>query len=590
VTVTSLKERTRLSRALNDIDIRIHANLGSDEILQSALDGFVKALRADAGDIKLLEDDQWVVGFERGFGQRLVGTRLSIPEAPVAVEVARLREPVVVADLLAQSAIPYIGFPRDHGLRSAIAVPLIVRDEVIGCLFAWMRAPRKFSPGELDFARRMATSLALALENSRLYAAAQQARDRAEMTEQQLMVELGTTRVLLDATDEFVSTSDPDEILDRLGRIVMEATGISRVFVNLVDVSRGVLTPKVAASTLVEPSGNTIPFDRLSETSLRAIREKKTVLLDYEHSEVPEYDRIVAAANHARLVLFVPLMYLGEIVGHIALDQPGERYEFSAKQIRIVESIAAQAVTALQNARQYEREHRIAETLQEALLAEPERIDGIEISYLYKAAWETSSVGGDFYDVFVLDEDWAALVVGDVAGKGLMVAPLTALMRDGARAYLMDTPDPGECCRRLNALVYRFTPKDKFATLFLGVLNRTTGELRYCNAAHPPPIVIGLADMRALESGQSSLLGAFADADFETAETIMVTDGVIEARRGSEFFGDRRLVEALERLRSTEVSHLPHALLSEVAEFAGGRLHDDIVVVCARRSSQVPDA
>ncbi len=473
-----------------------------------------------------------------------------------------------------------------------------MRDEIAGCLFAWMRKPRHFSPGELDFARRMATSLALALENARLYDAEQQARRRAELTEQQLMAELGTTRVLLDATEEFVSTIDPDEILDRLGRIVLEATGISRVFINLVDISREMLTPKVAASALVEPSGSRIPFDRLSETSRRAIQEKKTVLLDYEHPDVPEYDRNVAAANEARLVLFVPLMYLGEIVGHIALDQPGERYDFSAKQIRIVESIAAQAVNALQNARQYEREHRIAETLQEALLAEPECIDGVEISYLYKAAWETSSVGGDFYDVFMLDDDWAALVVGDVAGKGLMVAPLTALMRDGARAYLMDEPDPGECCRRLNALAYRFTPQDKFATLFLGVLNRSTGALRYCNAAHPTPVVIGPEGMRVLDSGRSSLLGAFAQADFETAETIlapgetlvMVTDGVIEARRGSEFFGDQGLVKALERLRATEVSLLPQALLGELLEFAGGRLHDDVVVVCARRGDRATDA
>jgi serine phosphatase RsbU (regulator of sigma subunit) len=597
--VTSLQERTRLSRALNDIDIRIHAALGSDVILQSALDGFVDALGADVGDIKLLDGDEWVVSYEQGLGRAEVGSRLSLPEAPVAVEVARRREPVVIPDLLAQQAIPYTGFPLEHGLRSVVAFPLVVRDEIIGGLFAWMREPSEFSPGELDFARRMAASLALALENARLYEAERQARERAEKTEQQLMAELGTTRVLLDASDEFASTTDPEEILDRLGRIVMEATGINRVFINLIDTSRQVLTPKIAASKLVAPTGNTIAFADLTETSMGAIRAKKTALLDFENPDVPEYDRSIASANEARLVLFVPLLYLGEIIGHIAMDQPGERYDFSAKEIRIVESIAAQAVIALQNARQYEREHRIAETLQEALLAEPEHLDGVGISYLYRAAWETSSVGGDFYDVFALDAEWSALIVGDVAGKGLMVAPLTALMRDGARAYLLESADPGDCCRRLNALAYRFTPQDKFATVFIGVLNRTTGALRYCSAAHPPSVIIGRDGVRMLQSGESGLLGAFAEAEFETAETVlqpgemlvMVTDGVTEARRGSEFFGERGLVDALERLgRATELSQLPHALLAEVLEFAGGRLHDDVVVVCARYGNQTGEA
>ena len=70
------------------------------------------------------------------------------------------------------------------------------------------------------------------------------------------------------------------------------------------------------------------------------------------------------------------------MIGHLSLDQPGVRYEFTDKQIRIVTSIAAQAAVALHNARTFEREHRIAQALQEAVLAPPERIDGLEVSAL----------------------------------------------------------------------------------------------------------------------------------------------------------------------------------------------------------------
>ncbi len=316
---------------------------------------------------------EWVVGYQHGLGSNVVGVHLSVPEAPVADEAARRREPVVVSDLLAQDAIPYVGFPREHNLRAVVAVPLVVRGEVVGCLFAWMRLPRVFTPGEPDFARRMAASVALALENSRLFEAEQNERTRAEHAEHRLRQELERTRILLKASDELSSATETNVLLERLGSILLEATGIDRVFINLIDTAQQVLIPKVASGGLVTPDGARIPFSHLSRTSLDAIIAKRTALLDYELPDVPEYDREIARSNRARLVLFVPLVHVDEVIGHITLDQPGARYEFTHEQIRIVESIARQAAVALQNAKMFEREHRIAETLRQALLAPPER-------------------------------------------------------------------------------------------------------------------------------------------------------------------------------------------------------------------------
>jgi len=595
--VGSLNERTRLSRALNDLDIRIHSNLASSEILQATLEGFVQAIGADAGDIKLREGDEWVVRYEVGFGTAVVGERLKVDEAPLATAAFRAREPVVIADYTVEHKIPYIGFPREHGLRSGIVVPLIARGEVVGCLFAWMRdAPRNYSAGERDFARRMAASVALALDNARLYEAEQKVRLRVERAERRLKKELGTTRILLKASDDLTSTMDPDELLDRMARIVLEATGATRAFINLVDTNEQVLIPKVATDGLVSPVGTAIPFAQLSRTSLNAIREKRSVVLDYEHDDTPEYDRQIARANRARVMLFVPMLELGEIIGHITIDQPDRRYRFSAREIRIVESIAAQSAVALQNARQFEREHRIAETLQHALLAPPGQIEGLEVSFQYMAASAAASVGGDFYDVHELGDDRVAFIVGDVAGKGLEAAQLTALMRDGARAYLIDSHDPAACFTRLNALAYRFTPTDKFATAFLGVLDRATGELAYCGAAHPSPVVITADGVRSLDSNPATLLGAFPAIQFTVRKTIlahgdvlvMFTDGVTEARQGSLMLGETGLTETLERLREIPVADLPHALLSSVIEFAGGRLQDDAVVLCVSRSGSMP--
>ena len=584
-------ESARLSRALAEIDIRIHSCLTFDEVMQGALEGFIEALNADSGDIKVIENGEWIVRYATGFAEQIVGLRLARNDAPIAELVAGTDAPVMIADLPGEMPELYRGFPRDRGLHAVMAMPLVVQGEIAGCLFAWMQeSSRRFTDVELDFARRLAASVALALENSRLLAMEREARVRAEDAEARLGQELEYTRVLIMASDELTTTTDSDELLSRLATLVLEATGIDRAFINLINPRMRVLIPKIATGGLAAPHGQRIPFDELSETAQRAIAAKKTVLLDYELPDVPEADRKIARANAARLVLFVPLLYQGEVIGHLSLDQPGVRYEFTDKQIRIVTSIAAQAAVALHNARTFEREHRIAQALQEAVLAPPERIDALEVSYRYHPASETASVGGDFYDVFDLGANRAAIIIGDVAGKGIDAARLTTLMRDGARAYLMEGLEPAEAVSRLNALAHRFTPVDKFATLFLGVLNCATGELRHCTAGHPPPVVAGSGAPRLLDSA-AGLVGAFADAEFVSSDDrlergevmCLYTDGIVEARGDGGMYGVKGIVSFLERVRGLQVGDLPSALLEDVAEFTGGYLRDDAVVLCVTR-------
>jgi len=351
--MTDLTERTRLHQALIELDMDVHSKLRFDEVLRAALESYVKALDADAGDIKILSDGEWTVRYQFGFEPDLVGLTLSAEDAPIATRVMQSREPVVVEDYLAEPPEAYVGFPLNQGLRAVVAVPLNIRGAVVGCLFAWMRtSPRAFTPDELQFAERVADSVSLALENARLFTAEHDARNRAETAEKDLKRELDRTRVLLRASDELLTTTDTDELLRRLASVVREATGLSRVFINLIDVRARVLIPKVATGGLAAPEGGRIPFDQLSETSRLAISAGKTTILDYELPGIPAVDKEIAKANAARLVLFVPLLYQGTVTGHIAIDEPGVRYDFSPEQVRIVGSIAAQASIALHNAQQ----------------------------------------------------------------------------------------------------------------------------------------------------------------------------------------------------------------------------------------------
>jgi two-component system CheB/CheR fusion protein len=293
-----------------------------------------------------------------------------------------------------------------------------------------------------------------------------------------------------------------------------------------------------------------------------------------------------------RSVLVVPLIAQGRGLGMVGFGRVSDARPFSELETYFATRLVSTATLALDNALAYERERAIADTLQEAVLAPPPTISGIETAYLYRAASAEAAVGGDFYDVFELDGGKVGIVVGDVSGKGLEAARLTSLVRDGIRAYALEKDDPAWVLGRVNSLMYRSSPVESFATLFFGVLDILSGQMRYTAAGHPPAVLCGSSEPRYLEDTPSALVGAFDGAAFTARKVkvgkddvlVLYTDGVLEARRDGEMYGDARLVEALERLKTTSFALLPQALLDDVLAFTGGSLRDDTVIMCIKRS------
>jgi signal transduction histidine kinase len=160
--------RQRLSEALNRIETVVHSSLKASEILQRSLEAGAVALGVDSGTIEIREGDGWVVRFEHGLPAGSVGRRLSDEEAPNAAELARTREPLAVADMAGDPGRDR-GFVKEYGERAVLGAPLVVRDEVAGALLFYEHEPREFADVEIDFARRLAASVSLALDNATLY-------------------------------------------------------------------------------------------------------------------------------------------------------------------------------------------------------------------------------------------------------------------------------------------------------------------------------------------------------------------------------------------------------------------------------------
>jgi serine phosphatase RsbU (regulator of sigma subunit)/FixJ family two-component response regulator len=287
-----------------------------------------------------------------------------------------------------------------------------------------------------------------------------------------------------------------------------------------------------------------------------------------------------------RSMLGVPMHYAGKVVGVLHIDW-STVYEPPAWEVPLLEIAADRCAVAIENARIYEHEHAASETLQRALLPELGAVPGLEVGRFYGAATVETLVGGDFFDVFEVEPGRIVFSIGDVSGKGLGAASVTSLVKSVLRALAFEGHSAATLMGRSNAVISRFTDVQTFTTGFYGYLDAETGDLEYCNAGHPSPVIVGPRGLRLLEIG-GPILGALAGAVYRCGQSriepdesiVLYTDGLTEARSPEgDFYGEDRLSSFLAANAGTAPQALATRLFEEVWDFSGGKLRDDIAVL-----------
>jgi GAF domain-containing protein len=279
-----------------------------------------------------------------------------------------------------------------------------------------------------------------------------------------------------------------------------------------------------------------------------------------------------------------PRLYGVLTVGH---EDP-ER--FDADDLELLVKLARSSAGAIANAIDYERERRIARALTLGFVPEslPD-VPGYETGLLYAPA-ANEPTGGDVYGAWPVNGGAVAVLVGDVAGKGVETAALSAMVRFFVEARSWDTLSPAKVLEQANAMLLGRLPRDTFVTAFLGILSRDS--LRYCNAGHLPPLHIRAGTVCPLD-GNGLPLGVLDRHDYSESELLLErgdlvfahTDGLIEARRGGELYGAERLAELLAGLaRSHSPQELVRAVHDDVTGWADG-LSDDAVALALRRTA-----
>ncbi len=281
----------------------------------------------------------------------------------------------------------------------------------------------------------------------------------------------------------------------------------------------------------------------------------------------------------------------GRARGHFLLSDKADEAEFTPEDEEVIALLAAQSSVALVSAENLEREHVVAESLQDALLPEPPVRDDLEVGLLYQSAGPFGKIGGDFYDFVELDNNRVAFVVGDVCGKGLSAATYTAMIKYMLRAYLGEGMSPGDCLSKLNSAVHKQVPIEKFVTLSLAVLDTSQARVSFSSAGHPAPLICEEGKAKPLPIRQAVPLGVIAGQQYETGEASLVhscsitmyTDGLLDARpEGGVPFGEQRVIEALSGRCCDPAQQVTSDLISAAVEYSGDNLKDDIALLVVR--------
>ncbi|MER6301711.1 SpoIIE family protein phosphatase [Kitasatospora sp. NPDC001539] len=366
--------------------------------------------------------------------------------------------------------------------------------------------------------------------------------------------ELERLALLAETTTSLTSTMNEQDTVDRLAGLVLPRLADWAV-VDLIDDSGDVWRTRVVE----HQDGRTVRHEQLEgpipavapQSTLplsRALRGTAASLADpgvYEGEPdsgiaVVQHELFLATGMHSAAI--APIRGPREVLGALTLGRGANPVPFATRDLSLLEDITRRVGLAISNSRLYQRQRRVAETMQRHLLPRLPDVPGVELHAGYLSAPDASQVGGDWYDAFGLSDDATALVIGDVVGHDLEAAAGMAQLRNMLRALAWaHQRRPSGVVEQLDQAMGRITDLPT-ATLILGHLAPDADggwTWTWTNAGHPPPLLVtydGRADY--LQAPRSLLLGSGVAAPRADASVrlppgstlVLYTDGLIESR------------------------------------------------------------
>ena len=553
------------------------AHLELEALLDVLLERIRDILGADTAAILLLDESagELVARAAKGLEEEVErGTRIPMGGG-FAGRVAAERRPIAIADVDHANVLnPLL---REKGVKSLLGVPLAVQSRIIGVLHVGTLTPRDFTADDALLLQLVGDRAALGIDHARLFADERRARQEAEQGARRLAD-------LQQVTDTALARLELDALLHELLSRVTAILGTDTAAVLLVDGDTGELAARAARGLEEEVErGFRIPIG--AGFAGRVAREARPIAID----DIEKADVLnpLLREKGVKSLLGVPLVVEGEVIGvlHVGTLVPRR---FDPSDSELLELVAERVAIAIDRAQLYEREHKIAETLQRSLLPQVlVDLPGIDVAARYVAPRSTADVGGDWYDAIALPDGQVGVAIGDVVGRGLRAATLMGQLRNGLRAYAVEGLEPAATAELLAHLTRETSPGATATMIYLSYAP-DTGTAAVVNAGHLPPLVIGPDGAPTfLAAAPAVPLGATRHPRYEHSHIalepgstlVLFTDGLVE-RPGEDLDTSlERLCDAASGISGTADERCD-ALVDALV--GGGGVVDDVAVLAFR--------
>jgi phosphoserine phosphatase RsbU/P len=511
------------------------------------------------------------VGYAREIAERI---KIKIGEGVTGIAAQR-REAILVDDVSKHPE--YIsGAPN---VRAELAIPLIVKNRVIGVLNLETHEAGRFNEEHKRLLTLIGSRMAVGIENARLHTrTTRQAR---------------TLVLLNEIARELTSILNVDELLKRIAELLSRLIDYQMFSILLVDAAGEKLQHRFS---LRFQENIQLKHDVPLGDGLvgYAARHRQAVLVP----DVSKDPRYISLNPETRSELAVPLIYKDKVIGVLDLEHT-KRGFFTEDHKRTVTTLAAQVAIAIENARLYEeiarqekrleRDLALARELQFRLLPQSlPKMPNLEVAAKFKPA---RAIGGDLYDFVNYSLDHMGMVIGDVSGKGAPAAIYAALVSGILRSHAPIEPGPAEMLRAVNFSLGERRIEGQFVSLIYAVWDGRNRSLKIANSGLPRPLYVHDGKIEVIEA-TGLPLGMFDDAEYDEFTFkakpgdmfVFFSDGIMDARnRTGDMFGRHRTEAVISSCAEISADCVVKSLFKAAAEHSGGEeAFDDETVVAIK--------
>src|ERR1700731_553631 len=466
-----------------------------------------------------------------------------------------------------------------ENVRSELAVPLMLQGKPVGVLDIQSRHPDYFTPEQQSILTLLASRLAVAIENARLYQ-----KERAQAETLLLLNEVGR---------ETSSILDVEELLRRAAEQIKRVIDYQILSLMLYDEKQKVFRHRIDVK-----HGQHVQGKLRVAVSEGIVGAAATLKAPVRVPDVSADPRYLMVNPETRSELAIPMIHKGQVIGVLDLESPQLNY-FTEDHVQTLSILAANLAVSLENARLYEklardearleRDLQAAKSIQGALLQPvPSEDYGLDMAARYLSARE---VCGDLYEFLRYGPQQLGIALGDVSGKGTAAALYGAVAIGIMRSLAPQKLQPADILKQMNQIVGERRIEGRFMTACFATWQRGRSKLRVANAGQSQPLLYkdGRCDKIALTGFP---LGIFEEVSYDewsvTLESgnilVFHSDGIAETMNSeSQFFGTTRLMKLIEQHHEASATEIADVVLREVDWFTqNAPLSDDRTLVVAK--------